>query len=110
MADPMTPDPREEKQPGWVQQTLAALRGKVRDAEQIANATKGQHPGTNVRLLDKTSTTKIDLPKNSQVEFDSNWGRIIVGHELDGKVRVQGDSAVTLHPSAANSFSVELKD
>lgn len=105
----MTPNPREEKLPLWARDTLLALRRAVQDAEAAVEALKGEHPGTNVRLQSRTSLVNIPLPRNSSVEFDSNWGKVLVGHEPNGLIRIQGDSKLILRMSASNALTVELE-
>ena len=106
-----TPDPREEKLPLWARDTLLALRRQVRDAEQAADAVRGAHEGSNVQLIGKTARKdNVPLPRNSYVRFDSKWGGIQVGHDLDGRIRIQGDSVLVLRMSAANALFVELED
>lgn len=110
MADPMTPDPREERQPAWVRQVLAELRARVLDSEKAVASVRGEHPGTNVHLDVRGSRSSVGLPENSHVTFHSKWGGILVGHDLDGRVRIQGDSRLILRVNAANTFTVELED
>lgn len=110
MTDAMTPDPREGKQPGWVQDTLAELRGKVRNMESEVAAVKGEHEGSNVRLVNRTSLKDTPLPPSSMVAFDSKWGKVTVHHDLDGRVRIQGDSALIVRLNAGNALTVELED
>lgn len=105
----LVPDPREEKLPLWARDTLLALRRNVRDMEEAVAAVKGEHEGSNVRLFDRTTLGNTPLPKNSQLAFDSNWGKIAVGHDLDGRVRIQGDSTLILRMSAGNALTVELE-
>lgn len=106
----MTPDPREEKLPLWVRDTLLALRRQVRDAEQIADAVRGVHTGSNVQIVGSgTRKDNIPLPKNSHVQFDSKWGSVQIGHDLDGRVRVQGDSVLIVRLNAGNALTVELE-
>ena len=106
----LTPDPREEKLPMWVRESLNALRRNVRHLEESVAAVKGEHPDSNVHLLDKASLKNTDLPKNSQVAFDSHWGKVIVGHDLDGRVRVQGDNVLIVRLNAGNALTVELEE
>lgn len=109
MADPMTPDPRESKLPVWAQQTLDQLRLRVLDAEKTMASVKGEHPDTNVHLDVRRSRNSVGLPRNSHVTFDSKWGGIQVGHDLEGRVRIQGDSRLILRMNAANAMTVELE-
>lgn len=106
----MTPDPREERLPAWVRETLHTLRVAVRDAHEIAESVKGEHAGSNVRLDMRTAAEVVPLPKNSHVEFDSKWGKITVGHTMGGQIRIQGDSRMILRMEAANALTVELED
>ena len=106
----LTADPREEKLPLWVRETIIALRRNVRDLEEVVAAVRGEHEGSNVQLMDKGSLKTTPLPKNSHVKFESNWGGILVGHDLDGRVRVQGDSTLILRMNASNALTVELDD
>lgn len=106
----LTVDPREEKLPMWVRETIIALRRNVRDMEEVVASVRGEHEGSNVRLFDKGTIKDTPLPKNSQVCFDSNWGKVTVGHDLDGLIRIQGDSKLVLRMNAANSLTVELED
>lgn len=110
MINNLTPDPREEKLPVWVKESMASMRRTIRTLEETVAAVKGEHPGSNVRLFDKGTRHDIALPKNAHVSFDSNWGKVIVGHDLDGRVRIQGDSRLILRMNAANALTVELPD
>lgn len=97
-------DPREAKLPLWVRDRLMHLRQEVRDLKQVADA------GSNVQLIGRTNRDTMPLPKNSHVKFESKWGNVQVGHDLDGRVRVQGDSVLILRMSAGNALTVELED
>lgn len=105
-----TPDPREEKLPRWVQEKFTAYRREIERLEAVVASVKGEHAGSNVRIFDKGTLKDTPLPKNSQVCFDSNWGKVIVGHDLDDRIRIQGDSKLILRMNAANALTVELDD
>lgn len=105
-----TPDPREQRLPAWARDRLMYLRREVRDLERTADTVKGEHKGSNVRLAGCANQKAVPLPKNAHVEFDSNWGKIVVGHDLNGRLRIQGDGAVILRMNAANALTVELGD
>ena len=106
----LTPDPREEKLPVWVQEKLSALRIKVRDMEAVVASVRGEHEGSNVRLLGGASLKDTPLPKNSQIAFDSHWGKIAVGHDLEGRLRIQGDNTLILRMNAGNALTAELEN
>lgn len=105
----LTADSREERLPLWVRETIIALRRNVRDLEGVVASVRGEHEGSNVHLIDKASIKRTPLPKNSQVEFNSGWGKIGVYHDLDGRVRIQGDNTIILRVNAGNSVTVELE-
>lgn len=106
----LDPDPREEKLPAWVRKKLEDQRRWISDMEATVDAVKSEHKGSNVRLVDFHSPTlrTTPLPKNSHVEFDSNWGKFTVHHDSDGKIRIQGDNVLLMRLQAGNSFTVEL--
>lgn len=110
MTTDLTPDPREEKLPVWVQESMASMRRTIRALEQSVAAVKGEYPHSNVRLFDKGNRSDTGLPRNSQVAFDSQWGKILVHHDLKGLVRIQGDSRMIVHLEASNALTVELED
>jgi len=110
MTDPrLKIDPREEKLPLWVREKLDHMRRTIRDLEAVVASVKGEHEGSNVHLIDRASIKRTPLPKNSQVEFNSGWGKIGVYHDLDGRVCIQGDSTIILRVNAGNSVTVELE-
>lgn len=110
MTKHMTPDPREEKLPVWVQSSVASMRSTIQDLEAALTTMQGEHQESNVRILKTTSLGNIPLPKNSMVKFDNKWGEILVCHERDGRIRIQGDKAVVLRMLAGNALTVELED
>ena len=110
MTDAMAIDPRERRLPVWVQNLILVLRDTTRDAQAVADAVRGEHTGSNVRLQVRGSLEPVPLPENSYVQFDSKWGKVIVGHDLEGRIRVQGDSRMILRMNAANALAVELED
>jgi hypothetical protein len=106
----LTPDPREPKLAAWARARIDALRGKVRDMQAIVDAVRGEHPGSNVRIFEKTGLGKTNLPKGSMIEFDSNWGTIKVFHDLKGRICVQGDNTLLVRLEAGNTLTVELEN
>lgn len=110
MSKSMTPDLREEKLPLWARLMLTDLRGEVSDLREQVTVLRGEHVQSNVKALGGVKHTDLWLPQNTAVAFDSNWGRIQVGHDLKGLVRIQGDSSLILRMSAGNALTVELED
>jgi hypothetical protein len=114
MPDPLLePDPREPKLAVWAQDRLRAQRQRIADLEKSVEAVKGEHAGSNVRLVDfhARMLAPTPLPKDSQVEFDSKWGKVTVHHEMKGgRIRIQGDNTLVVRLQAGNALTVELED
>jgi hypothetical protein len=106
----LKPDPREERLPAWNRDLLTSLRHEVRRLQEALNATKGDHPDSNVTLQGVPSGSSIRLPRNSKIQFKSNWGGIQVHHDLNGRICIQADSSLLVRPNASNSLTVELED
>jgi len=111
-----TPDPREAKLPKWAQESLSGLRRELASAERRVDALRGRNPGTNTFLLDYGTLQDFTLPRNARIDFrlevpgiQHARTAIQVYIEQTGRLRVQGDSALLVHPSASNSLTLELE-
>jgi hypothetical protein len=70
VANPMDPDPREEKLPAWARGLISQLRRRAERAEgRAAEARLGSGPADTDTLLDPYDDTPIRLPKGSRVRF-----------------------------------------
>ncbi len=103
------PEEREQKLPQWAQYLLLDMRREMRALRSTLDATKGDHPDSNVKLWGTTVGEHVDLRKNSHISFKMEAGNVQVYHERNGRLRVQGDYRLVVYPEASNALSVELE-
>ncbi|WP_406379139.1 hypothetical protein [Streptomyces sp. NBC_00197] len=106
------PDPRESRLPKWAQQELSRLRRDLDIERQTVEELRGNIPDTDTFALDYIRGNS-PLPKGSRVGFhprpDDDFGRLQIQVYCEsGRLRVQGDYALTVRPSASNSLTIEI--
>lgn len=106
-------DPREVKLPKWAQEELSRLRRELHVSQQTIEELKWNNPGSDTFLIDY-GRKDAPLPKNSRIGFhlrpdDGRSREQIQVYTEYGKLRVQGDYALIVRPTASNCFTVELE-
>jgi hypothetical protein len=105
---PFPPQTREANLPIWARELLDSYRTKISEQTKEIALLKGELPPSNVRVLAKIGNGHTPLPKNAMVRFDQSWGSVMVCHELDGTLRIQGDGPINIRPEASNCVHVRL--
>jgi hypothetical protein len=106
---PFPPKIREAKLPVWAQELLDSYRAKISAQHNEIAQLKGELPPSNVRIMAKMGNGHTFLPPNAMVRFDQGWGSVMVCHELDGTLRIQGDGPINIRPEATNCVHVRLE-
>lgn len=107
------PDPRESRLPKWAQAELQRLRRELDAERQQVEELKGNIPDSDTFVLDYLRSN-APLPRGSRIGFypkpdnDHLRQQIQVYCEA-GKLRVQGDYALIVRPSASNTLTIEME-
>lgn len=114
MTDRYAPDPREPKLPKWVQEEIRVLRMRLREADRHIEELRANNPDSNVQVMDY-QRGNWNLPNGAVVEFtvrETPHGRqnvIRVNVASDGRLYLNGDYSLNIHPQASNCFYVALE-
>lgn len=101
---------KRENLPKWAQLEITRLEGAVEDWKVKATAGP-ENSNTFVRNFGHDDTPLGDSPR-VVFKMEGTAGRRdeITVHLTDGRLRVSGDRAVQIMPSASNSIYVEMEN
>ncbi|MEU3686959.1 DUF7239 family protein [Streptomyces narbonensis] len=107
-------DPRESKLPKWAQAELSRLRRDLSEEKRVNADLRGDIPDTNTYVLDYGRHNQ-PLPNNARVSFHlrQDDGRIrqsIQAYVEYGRLRIQGDNSLDIHPGSSNSFTLSFRE
>ena len=107
-------DARESKLPKWAQEEFRRLRRELNDERRINADLRGEIPDTNTYVMDYGRTNQ-PLPNNARVSFhlrqdDGRVRQSIQAYVEYGKLRIQGDNTLDIHPGSSNSFTMSFRE
>lgn len=107
----MKPDPREEKQPLWMQETLRTLRQALAEQRALAeDALRRTEPETAQILLDPYADHEgIGLPDRSVVRFRVPGQGYLDISIREGSVDVHAEHTLAVLPKVSNSVRLKSR-
>jgi hypothetical protein len=107
-------DPREAKLPKWAQELIADMRRDLISSQKFAASLRTNHAGSNTQVQNY-SHGDWGVPNNSRIAFHllPDTGRVrrsVKVYIEDGKLMIQGDYSLNIHPESSNTFRVEFRE
>lgn len=107
-------DPREARLPKWAQEEFASLRRHVTALDAMVSEAHYDVGSTNVHTRQYPHADR-PLPRHAHVVFtfesDQTRGQdVSVYFDERGRLTVQGDRSLAVHPEASNAFRIEIRD